>query len=489
MTEPTDELIELITAWRDDPMLWAKQVLGLQLDPWQQEALKAYVTEDRMAIRSARGVGKTLFAAVCIVHFLMTRLDARVGCVANSEKQLQAVLWPAIASVINRIREPYKSIFGFESQTSKINVKNLGKQNFAIAVTAREENPEALQGLRGTHTMIIAEEASGVPDETFRALVGSLTAASVKMLMIGNPTRMDGFFYDAFNKSRNLWWTRKISAHDSPRVTPKWIDFMRETYGEGSWEWQVYVEGEFPSDTMATIIPRSWAEDAAAKTEEEVPLNPQARIVWGFDVARGGRDSCSIVKRAGRVILERPVRWRSGDTMSIVGKVIDMYDGTPDWLKPEAIYIDTIGIGSGVYDRMRELNYPVKSVNVAHASTSTRFNRLGDDLMDRLRSWFENGPVRIPNDGELIHEICAAEWDYSSNGKRKIKDKRDTTGHSPDSLDALKMTMVDRYNSRDEIRQSGYSNSIANNQQSSYAEADCSYVGAETHTEALIYTD
>jgi hypothetical protein len=196
-------------------------------------------------------------------------------------------------------------------------------------------------------------------------------------------------------------------------------------------------------------------------------------------VARGGRDSCCIIKRSPRIILEKPFTWRSGDTMSIAGKFIDMYNDTPDYMKPEAVYVDVIGVGSGVFDRLRELNYPVKSVNVALASTSPRFQRLGDELMQRVREWFENGPVRMPDDGELIHEICSAEWEYSSSGKKKIRDKRETTGYSPDRLDAFKLTFLDRYNSKESFRNSGYSNSIANNKRIDYAEADCSYVNPE----------
>lgn len=486
-THPTDhtdhtDLSRLIVKWKEDPVYWATTVLGMSLDPWQIEFLRAYTHEPRLAVRSARGVGKTIAAALVIVHFLMTRLDARIGCVANSEKQLQAVLWPAISSIVHRIKSPYKEIFEFEVQTSRINVKSMDKQNFAIAVTAREENPEALQGLRGTHTMIVAEEASGVPDETFRALVGSLTGQGIKMVMIGNPTRLDGFFYDAFNRSSGLWWTRQISAFGSPRVTKEWIDFMRSTYGEGSWEWVVYVEGNFPSDTLATIIPRSWAEAAARETNDTVPLNPNGRPVWGFDVARGGKDSCCIIRRTNRVITEKPVRWRSGNAMDIVGKCIDMYSTTPSHQQPEAIYVDAIGVGGPVHDRLKELGYPSVAVNVALSSNSSRYRYLGDELMGRLRDWFEDGPVRIPDDGELIHEMCSAEWEYGSQGKRHVKDKRETTGYSPDSLDALKLTMMDRYNTRQSSRyssHSAYSESIANKSNMQYAEADCSYVNAD----------
>ena len=63
-----NELREL--AYRIDPVLWVREVLGVEPTPWQQEFLRAPRGASILAL-TARQVGKTTTAAWAIAHSML----------------------------------------------------------------------------------------------------------------------------------------------------------------------------------------------------------------------------------------------------------------------------------------------------------------------------------------------------------------------------------------------------------------------------------
>ena len=52
---------------KNDPSLFVREVLGVDPEPWQAEALKAICDHDRVAIKSGHGVGKSCFQSWMIL--------------------------------------------------------------------------------------------------------------------------------------------------------------------------------------------------------------------------------------------------------------------------------------------------------------------------------------------------------------------------------------------------------------------------------------
>ena len=117
-----------------------------------------------------------------------------------------------------------------------------------------------------------------------------MTSAHARMLLLGNPTSLAGYFYDAFHKRRSLWKTVHISAFDTPNliaaaasataelthpmlVTPKWVTEAEVNFGRESPMYQIRVLGDFPSeadDTLTIAPPRPPFESAIARHERPV---------------------------------------------------------------------------------------------------------------------------------------------------------------------------------------------------------------------------
>jgi hypothetical protein len=434
----THATVEAIAALRADPALFVETVLQATPQKWQRKALDAIATNDRVAIKSGHGVGKTAFESWVVLWWLMTHYPCKVAVTANSAHQLSDVLWTEIDRWARNMPPAFKDLLEFKSD--KISLKG-ATDSFAVARTSRRENPESLAGFHSPHMLFVVEEASGVPNVIFETASGALSTPGAKIIMCGNPTRSDGYFYDAFHGDRDKWHCITVSCEEGEYVDPKFIDEMSGKYGGDSNVFKVRVLGEFPTQSDDVLLPLHLIEDAVTRDVEAGPTTP---VVWGLDVARFGGDRSALAKRQGNVLIEPIKTWQNKDLMELAGIVLSEYDAVPYSMRPQAIYIDAIGLGAGLADRLRELDMPAVAVSVSEtASLKDRFNRLRDELFWGAREWFEARDCHIPDDGTLMAELSGIRYKYLSTGKLKVesKDEMKRRGQrSPDVADAFVLT-------------------------------------------------
>ena len=439
-TAPAEKLVETIAHFRDHPRAFVEQVLGATPQRWQAEALDAIAAHDRLAVKSGHGVGKSAFQSWVVLWWLLTHYPCKVAVTANSAHQLSDVLWTEIDRWARNMPQAFKELLEFKSD--KIALKG-ASDSFAVARTSRRENPESLAGFHAPWMMFVIEEASGVPNVIFETASGALSTPGAKIIMCGNPTRSDGYFYDAFHEDREKWHCITVSCREGEYVDPKFIADMAEKYGEGSNVFRVRVLGEFPTQSDDVLLPLHLVEDATRRDVEPGPTTP---VTWGLDVARFGSDRSALAKRQGNVLVEPIKTWQNKDLMELAGIVLAEHDAVPYSMRPQAIYIDAIGLGAGLADRLRELDLPAVAVSVSEtASLKDRFNRLRDELFWSAREWFEARDCKIPGDDTLISELTGIRYKYLSSGKLKIesKDEMKKRGQrSPDVADAFVLTFA-----------------------------------------------
>jgi len=436
----THATVEAIAALREDPALFVETVLQATPQNWQRKALDAIAQNDRVAIKSGHGVGKTAFESWVVLWWLMTHYPCKVAVTANSAHQLSDVLWTEIDRWARNMPQAFKDLLEFKSD--KISLKG-ATDSFAVARTSRRENPESLAGFHSPHMLFVVEEASGVPNVIFETASGALSTPGAKIIMCGNPTRSDGYFYDAFHGDREKWHCITVSCEEGEYVDPKFIDEMAQKYGAESNVFKVRVLGEFPTQSDDVLLPLHLIEDAVTRDVEAGPTTP---VVWGLDVARFGGDRSALAKRQGNVLIEPIKTWQNKDLMELAGIVLSEYDAVPYSMRPQAIYIDAIGLGAGLADRLRELDMPAVAVSVSEtASLKDRFNRLRDELFWAAREWFEARDCHIPDDGTLMAELSGIRYKYLSTGKLKVesKDEMKRRGQrSPDVADAFVLSFA-----------------------------------------------
>ena len=294
--------------------------------------------------------------------------------------------------------------------------------------------------------LFIIDEASGVDDIIFEVGRGAMSSKGAKTIMTGNPTRTNGYFYNAFHSMKAFWKTMKVACADSTQVSTQYIEECKEEYGEDSNAFRVRVLGEFPVEGDDVIIPLHLVESAVTREIEAF-----GEEVWGLDVARFGDDRNALAKRRGNVLTEPVKAWKNKDTMQTTGIVVNEYNEAKN--KPIVIFVDVIGFGAGVVDRLSEQGLPVQGINVAELPAfGDKFMRMRDELWWEAREWFRKMDCHIPDDGPLIAELTLPTYTYTSGGKIKAEGKDEikkrtaktagSMGKSPDLADALCLTFA-----------------------------------------------
>jgi hypothetical protein len=266
-----------------------------------------------------------------------------------------------------------------------------------------------------------------------------MSGESATTILTGNPTRTTGFFYDTHNRLREHWTAYHISAFDSARVSKEFVEEVKHRSGEDSNEFRIRVLGEFPTTDDNTIIPRDIAESSQYR---DVVLDNSADIIWGLDVARFGSDRTVLIKRQGNVVYDISF-WRNLDLMQTCGAVKAQFEVSNP--KPTLICVDSIGLGAGVEDRLREMKLPVMGVNVSETPALGNYRNLRAELWFRLKDWLTKRSCKLPKDEELISEICTVRYTFTPTGKYQVESKEEMKKRglrSPDLADALVLTFA-----------------------------------------------
>ena len=433
--------IEFIKLYRNDPNKFVKEVLGVEPDEWQQDFLNAVATGERkISIRSGHGVGKSTTASWAMLWFLLTRYPVKVVVTAPTSAQLYDALFAELKRWVKELPKPVQDLLDVKQE--RIELKASATEAFISARTSRAEQPEALQGVHSDNVMLVADEASGVPEAVFEAAAGSMSGHNALTILLGNPVRSSGFFFDTHNRLKDEWWTRRVSCIDSTRVSQEYVNDMKSRYGEESNAFRIRVLGEFPRSDDDTIIPMDLLETAKHR---DTRAYEDAPIVWGLDVARFGSDSSVLCKRQSNVVhtLER---WRNLDLMQLTGAVVSQYEACDHKSRPTEILVDSIGLGAGVVDRLRELNLPARGINVSESpAMGGTYLNLRAELWHKAKAWLEKRDCKIPNNEDLIGELATVRYTFTSNGKIKIESKDDIRRRglkSPDMADAFVLTFA-----------------------------------------------
>lgn len=442
---------KLISDLWDDRVGFVRYVIGVEPSHQQIEALRALDTEDSVTIASGHGCGKSATEVWAMLHWMMTRPYARIGCTAPSKPQLYQILWSELAKWHRLMRKTTPGrILASQYEWTKETFRHAGhpEEWFAMARTATRDNPEALQGLHGDYVMLVIDEASGVVDPVFEAIEGSHGMLETKMLLCGNPTRLDGTFYKShkdaqFKKSFTcLQWSCLDALRDEGGLVPNnYVERIRAKYGEDSNMYRIRVLGKFPLRDGDAFIPFDLVNDAINRE-----LEPQEKPVkvMGIDVARFGEDETVIAIRNGDQFMPYQVL-RQKSTMEVAGYVAQLANKE----KPKHIFIDVIGIGAGVYDRLEELGFPVIPVNVAEspATDPKLYKRLRDELWGNMRDWLElrRGKLWDNQEDDLLGELTTPKYKFTADGKILIESKDDMRKRglkSPNIADAHLMTFA-----------------------------------------------
>ncbi|MCY6380995.1 PBSX family phage terminase large subunit [Hoeflea prorocentri] len=177
---------------------------------------------------------------------------------------------------------------------------------------------------------------------------------------------------------------------------------------------------------------------AAQERSAETSGGPR---IMGLDVARFGDDRTVLVLREGHR-LNRIWRWSALDLMQTAGRVSEIAARE----KPHALFVDGVGVGGGVVDRLRQLGLRVIDVNGgARAGNAARYRNKRAEMWARMRDWLRD-VGSIPDDDELAIDLQAPNYGFDAQNRIQIEKKEEMKKRgliSPDCADALALTFAE----------------------------------------------
>lgn len=426
-----------------------RELFGVDPDPWQEEALEAFPSSPRMAMKACAGPGKTALLAWLGWNFLLTRPHPVGGCTSISQPNLKANLWTELARW--RSKAPLLE-HAFEMTKTEIFARDHPKTWKLEARTWSQDADaaqigNALAGLHGQYVLWLLDETGDYPDAVMPVCEGIFSGNPIEahIVQAGNPTRLAGPLYRACTMARHLWRVVEITADpDDPKRTPRVsVEHAREQikqYGRDNAWVLVRIFGQFPPSSLNALIGPDEVS-AAMKRYYRLHEIGNASKILGVDVASMGDDSSVMCKRQGIQVFPFQQQ-RNIDSVVGAGWVAREWQ---DWDADACFVDDTGGFGSGWIAQLRQLQrapIPVPYAGEAH-DKARYYNKRAEMYFEAIQ-WIKEGGA-LPECPELLAALT--QTTYTFRGDRLLLEPKDAIkvklGYSPDHADSFVQTFAE----------------------------------------------
>ena len=453
---------------RENPLLFLRDILGMQWWRKQEEIILSLNEYDRISIKSCNGSGKTMIVAASILWYLCAYAPCKVICLAPNFSQVKDQIW----SYITDLHENAKIKIGGRSTEVRL---TFSPSHFAVGLAVADgRHNERLQGFHNDNILFIIDEASGINNFATRAIQGSLNNKNAKLLMIGNPTRTesDNYFYKSFKMERFKKIT--ISAFEIPNVKYNktiingltdmaFVEEMRDTWGEEHDEYRIRVLGEWGEGDGSSFLS---LKDVSEFIKRDAPLSiPDSQVyerlifqtaddraIIGVDVAFYGKDKSVITLREGLTITIKEVLLKNDtdELIECMARVFRDFYNERDFYPH--VHIDAGGEGARIptaiynnpdYADMADFILEIDSGRKPSIARRHKFHNLRAEGFFDLKQFIKFGVLKSDDkkwlDGIEEEMTC---FSYSQNALQKLviesKDSiKNKTGYSPDRADAM----------------------------------------------------
>lgn len=416
----------------------------------QRQVARSVLRYPTTLVPSGNAVGKSYLCAGIVHWFLDEHPNSLVITTAPTQVQLAEVLWREIGRTHANARLPGKLL----KSPLKID-RGGGWQALGYSTTSTER----LSGHHAPDLLAVIDESSGVAPEIVEA-IDSLNPS--RLLMIGNPLRPDGPFYERCMRAKeqpsDLVNLIQIPSLESPDIKLKrsprgladatWLAKAKNDYGEGSLWWTTHVKGEFPDAGEDTLISRLWLD--RAENAEHTPRGHN-RLAIDLGEGKGGDKSVLLVRDDNGVRhMESSANWGFSVVASKAAILCQRFN-----IAPHRVTYDAQGIGADFGNRLESVGLKGCQPYRGGLGGNKGFGNLRTAAAWRLRQRLDPGrrvtvgkveidqaPFAIPARFMTLlrPELQAIRWTHNEAGVVCLEPKEDLVErirHSPDHADAL----------------------------------------------------
>lgn len=530
--KPTpEEALKIQAHYREHPEFFFKYFLGINAWSKQLEIANSVIHNRVTTVRSCHGIGKSYIAACIALWYISAYKDSIVVTTAPTWRQVKDILWRNINTRYAQAKIPLggdvPNVTGWQVSSSWYAIGVSSKDPNRIQGYHAESGHLLVicDEAAGIDEPIMEGIENVLTGDKCRKLeIGNPTSSSGTFRENHKPGsqahRIKVSAFDTPNFTANGIRTiedlervmqevnrgkRELITVADYLVGPRWAYERLKKWGPNNPMFRARVLAEFPDAGERNLIPLSRIEAACSDERLDkilglrlpVPVmigsdgkllmseaeferieaeNDRIRkealekyiaeqdTVRGVDVARFGGDSTVITPRWGKIMGRQTTHYKE-DTMQTAGRVWPLIRN----VATDLTAVDVIGVGSGVVDRLRELQAEREALGVVQCAQIVGVNvalpaselpkELGEmtyankraELYWKLAEMFESGDIYLMPDEDgkppedLMAELSAIEYEYKG-GKIYIEEKKEMkkrlNGKSPDHADSLVLTLT-----------------------------------------------
>jgi len=465
----------------NNPVLWAKDHLGIQLWSKQAEVAMSVVTDKNVVVKAGHEVGKSFLAGVLICWWVDTRWDLPGGCfvvsTAPSSKQINAIVWREVrkfwqlsqqrhlAGIIDHALPGYITSMAHWRLESGIEL--------GYGAKPPEHKEDTMSGIHARYVLAVGDEAVGLTESLIDDLGNITSNATSRRFLILNPTNPLSYVAKIFKNAITSWSKHTITVFDSPNfhggeglpievletlVDQSYVDdklaewggvYFDEKTGKKSSTSPKYISrvlGEFAFDMGPTLVS---VEDMAVGLDTDIPVDQGSRPVLGVDVSRSEFGDMNTVYSNTNGRLRFVDAWNEKNAMRTADKIHELALSTGAL----EVRIDSAGLGGPIVDRVAELaeeRYLVIGMLGGAASPNrSKWYNTRAYWYSEFQRLLAGGKIDIDiTDEQLQEEMLGIEYKQQSSGLGAIlieskDDMRKRGVGSPDYADAAIYAMAD----------------------------------------------
>lgn len=425
-----------------DPVLWAKNYLGIDLWSRQADVAMSVVDNKNVVVKAGHEVGKSFLAGLLICWWIDTHWQLPGGCfvvsTAPSVSQINAVVWRECRRFFQLSHRRYSAgvvdhaLPGYITSDAHWRLENGIELGYGRRPPTGSE--DSMSGIHARYVLAIGDEAVGLPEQLIDDLGNITSNATSRRFLICNPTNPLSYVAKIFKNDITSWDKHTISVFDSPNfhggeglpvevletlVDQSYVDDKIAEWGSvKSPKYISRVLGEFAWDMGLTLIP---IEDMAVALDTEIEPSAETLPVLGVDVSRSKAGDMNTVYWYQDGKLRYLDSWNDRNAMRTADKIntLALENGVSE------VRIDASGLGGPIADRVAELSegkyVVIEMIGGAAAPDPLRWYNSRAYWYANFGERVRDGKIDIdPKDEQLQEELLGIEFKFPAQGIQKL---------------------------------------------------------------------
>jgi len=402
-----------------DPLVFARDLLGIQLFDYQQELLVC--EEERVHVRKGRQVGASLTLALKCVIWTILHPGITVAVISPSQRQ-SSLVFKYIRDIFMAHEMLRLEIAGSETRYSQT-VIQLKNDSIIYSLPCGNDG-RTIRGISiGKNSIMIVDEAAFIPEKVWEA-IDYFTATGGQEIISSTPLGKSGRFYDmSLNESYKHFY---IPSSRNPLISKSWLESRKHLRSYTNEILAEFMAGEgkfFDADLIRSII-------NAELSWNESPLHSAERFKsMGIDIGLE-RDPtvitiCKKLEKYVPIFIQAYKKKNDKDSYKIeegfqavtsYGEIVKETINLKNKYDVNYAAIDATNNAYVAESCENDMQvYPIK-----FNSTAKNGNPMKSELMHTLLAGMSTGKIQIPNHRDLVRQLYNYEYEITENKNEKF---------------------------------------------------------------------